>query len=233
MTEIDVHTMWKGLIGPDWLRALDDTPFLARCRTGAVERREMLEFVVQHFHYARHFTRYLAALMASLEREDDRRELARNLFEELGYSGSANVSHAEIYRDMMRKMGIAWEGTAPLPETVELVRTMHDCCQSRISMVGLGAIGLGAEAIVPHVYSRVLQGFEVIGERPEHLLFFRLHVEEDDAHAETMYRIVCRELDQDPSRRIHLEYGARRALTARAGLFRALGSRAAATEREA
>jgi len=43
-----------------------------------------------------------------------------------------------------------------------------------------------------------------------------LHVEEDDAHAETMRRIILDELRRHPSSRVDLEYGAKRAITARA-----------------
>jgi hypothetical protein len=91
-------------------------------------------------------------------------------------------------------------------------------------MIGLGALCLGAEAIVPYLYSMVVRGFEAVGEPSERLGFFHLHIEEDDAHAETMYRIILARLDQSPSARLDLVYGAERALVARCEFFRALGA---------
>jgi pyrroloquinoline quinone (PQQ) biosynthesis protein C len=224
MKRPDTDLRWQGLFETEWLRSLDDAPFLARCRSSTASREELLAFVVQHYHYARNFTRYLVALMANLEREEDRLELASNLFEEMGFGHGPGVPHAELYRDMMSALGVPHEGAAPpASETGELIRTMFECCRARDPMIGLGALCLGAEAIVPYLYSAIVRGFEAIGEPRERLHFFLLHIEEDDAHADTMRRIIVEELRRKPVSRVELEYGARRAIMARGGFFRAIG----------
>lgn len=228
MNIAEIDPVWRDLIAPAYLRRLDDVPFLVRCRAGTVGRSELQHFVRQHYHYSRHFTRYLAALMANLEREEDRRALASNLFEELGLSGEAEIPHAQLYRDMMAAMEISPDDEAPSSETTELVRTMYECCRSRSPMVGLGALCLGGEAIVPHLYSTVLAGFSSVREPLARLRFFVVHVEEDDAHAETMRRIIQAELGRQPLGRLDLEYGATRAIAAREGFLRAIGARGGA-----
>jgi pyrroloquinoline quinone (PQQ) biosynthesis protein C len=217
-----IAPMFASLLQPRWVRSLDDTPLLARCRAGAATRAELRSFVCQQRHYSRHFTRYVAALMASLTDEEDRRALTSNLFEEMGLAGHGSVPHAELYRDMMRTMGIGLDEEAPSPATQELVRTMLECCTSARPMVGLGALCLGAEAIVPHVYSTIVAGFTAIGEPRERLAFFLLHIDEDDKHAETMFAILHRHLKDDPDSRLDLEYGAGRAIAARTAFFSAI-----------
>jgi pyrroloquinoline quinone (PQQ) biosynthesis protein C len=225
MTIVNVTGEWSSFLRASWIDSLDRTPFLTRCREGIATRDELCSFVRQQCHYSRHFTRYLSALLASLVDETDRRDLVQNLFEEMGLGGFGRVPHAQIYRDMMRAMGVALEDEVPTPETESLIATMFECSSAKRPMVGLGALCLGAEAIVPHLYSQVVSAFEAVGEPREHLWFFQIHIEGDDEHAVTMRRIIVRELERDPSSLVDLEYGAVRAIGARVAFFRALSER--------
>jgi pyrroloquinoline quinone (PQQ) biosynthesis protein C len=220
-----VARAWSPYIPAAWVRELDDTPFLRRCREAIVTRDEMDTYVRQHGYYARHFTRYLSALLANLLDEGDRRDLVQNLFEEMGLGAAGSVPHSQIYRDMMRRMNVYFEDEAPFVETEELIATMFECSSSRRPMVGLGALCLGAEAIVPHVYSTIVNGFEAVGEVSARLSFFHIHIEGDDEHAQTMRRILEHELARDPESRTDLEYGAARAIGARVAFFRAMSER--------
>jgi pyrroloquinoline-quinone synthase len=220
---IDEH--WSSILRSSWIDALDGTPFLTRCREGIATRDELATFVRQQCHYSRHFTRYLSALLANLIDEVDRRDLVQNLFEEMGLGSLGGVPHAQIYRDMMRTMGVFLDDEPVFAETQALVDTMFECCRSPRPMVGLGALCLGAEAIVPHLYSTVVNGFEAVGEPNEHLSFFLIHIDGDDDHARTMQRIIARELDQRPASRVDLEYGAALAISARVQFFTVLTKR--------
>jgi pyrroloquinoline quinone (PQQ) biosynthesis protein C len=222
MTIVRIDELWSSLLRPSWIDALDDTPFLTRCREGIATRDELATFVRQQCHYSRHFTRYLSALLANVTDEADRRDLVQNLFEEMGLGGLGNAPHAQIYRDMMRTMGVFLDDEPAFAETAALVDTMFECCRSSRPMVGLGALCLGAEAIVPHLYSTIVHGFEAIGEPREHLSFFLIHIDGDDDHARTMQRIILRELQQRPVGRVDLEYGAALAIAARVRFFEVL-----------
>jgi pyrroloquinoline quinone (PQQ) biosynthesis protein C len=225
MNVVDIGEGWSAYLQPSLIRTLDDTPFLTRCREGMATRDELNTFVRQQGHYSRHFTRYLSALLANLTEERDRYELVQNLFEEMGLGAFGNVPHSQIYRGMMEAMGLALDDEAPFAETLALIDTMLECASSRRKMIGLGALCLGAEAIVPHVYSTVVRGFDSIGEPRAHLSFFLIHIDGDDEHAVTMRRIIEREVERDPSSRVDLEYGAARAIGARTAFFRGLSER--------
>jgi pyrroloquinoline quinone (PQQ) biosynthesis protein C len=225
MAIVDVGDGWSAFIRPNWIDSLDRTPFLTRCREGIVTREELCSYVRQQCHYSRHFTRYLSALLSSIVDETDRRDLVQNLFEEMGLGAFGSVPHSQIYRDMMRTMGVSLADEAPSPETDELIATMFECSSSKRPMVGLGALCLGAEAIVPHLYSTIVHGFESIGEPTENLTFFHIHIEGDDEHAVTMRRIIVRELERHPESLVDLEYGAARAIAARIRFFEALSQR--------
>jgi pyrroloquinoline quinone (PQQ) biosynthesis protein C len=222
---VQVGDSWSSFLRASWIDALDETPFLTRCREGIVSRGELHTYVRQQCHYSRHFTRYLSALLANVSDEADRRDLVQNLFEEMGLGAFGNVPHSQIYRDMMRTMGLSLGDEPAYAETEALITTMFECCSSKRPMVGLGALCLGAEAIVPHLYSTIVHGFESVGESAQNLTFFNIHIEGDDEHAVTMRRIILRELERDPESRTDLEYGAARAIAARIGFFRAMSDR--------
>jgi pyrroloquinoline-quinone synthase len=225
MTIVDVGDEWSRFLRPSWLDLLDGTSFLTRCREGTVSRTELYTYVRQQCHYSRHFTRYLSALLANMTDERDRRDLVENLFEEMGLGEFGSVPHSQIYREMMQMMGVSLEDESAFAETEQLVATMFECCGSKRPMVGLGALCLGAEAIVPHLYSTIVAGFESAGEPRANLNFFLIHIEADDEHAETMRRIILREVERDPASAIDLEYGAARAIGARVAFFNAIAER--------
>jgi pyrroloquinoline-quinone synthase len=222
MSSICVASGWEALLRPEWLQGLRNTRFLTRCRCRVASCEELHLFVRQQYYYSRHFTRYLHAVMSNLEDEHDRAALTQNLFEEMGVGGG--ISHAEIYRRMMAVMLPENSEASVFPATQALIDTMLSCCRDPRVMVGLGAICLGAEAIVPEVYSAIMTGFEAIREPQTNLEFFAIHIEGDENHAVTMRNIIVRELERDPRSRLDMDYGAARAIGARVAFFDAIRS---------
>jgi pyrroloquinoline-quinone synthase len=216
---VSLEERWNTLLDPAWLEDLDNTSFLTRCRQGDVSRTELRTFVVQQFFYSRHFTRFLCALLSNMGNESDRMELTENLLEEIGFDEHAGVPHSQIYREMMVRMGVDPEFEKVLPSTKFLVDAMYDCCRNSNPLVGLAAMCLGAEAIVPHVYSQIVRGFQSQGEPIENLEFFRIHIECDDGHAITMRNIIDREIGRDPFQMTLLKLTALRLLQARTRFF--------------
>jgi hypothetical protein len=115
------------------------------------------------------YARYLTALISNMPREEDRHGLLCNLFEEMGLSEPTSVPHTVVYANMLSRLGLN-DGPAPLPTTQALSETMLDCCQSANFMIGLGALCLGAEAIVPELYGSIVQGFLSVGETLDNLV---------------------------------------------------------------
>ena len=214
----------RSYIQPAWLEGLGRTRFLTRCRTGEISRKELHTFVEQHQLYSRHFTRYLAALLANMEDDEQRLALTRNLFDEMGLGEAGNMPHSKLYLNMMESLGLT-AGHPPLPSTRHLNDTMFECCKSPSPMVGLGALCLGAEGIVPYIYGLIINGFLSVGVSINDLLFFTLHIECDDEHALTMNDIIGKNLRDNPNTLLDLNYGAEKMIKPRIGFFEGLSVR--------
>ena len=207
------------------IQRLDTAGFLMRCRTGVATKVELEEFLVQHYFYARNFTRYLCALIANLSDDRERMELTKNLLEEMGFGGFGNKPHAQIYREMLDTLGISPEIHKILPTTAALTATMLRLCSDPDSLVGIGALCFGAEAIVPHVYRQVLNGLIAAGFPEKPLEFFRIHIDGDDEHALTMEEIAVRLCNGDHSRRQILYFSAALMIEHRRNFFEGLITR--------
>lgn len=219
-----IASHWATLIDPRWIARLDATPFLTACRRGTISRPVLERFAVQQYHYSRHFTRYLCALLASFPGESERSALIENLFEEMGLGGLGAKPHSLIYREMLEGWGLDPQApeAAALPSTAALVEDILALCRQKDPMAGLGALCLGAEAIVPHVYSQLVAGFLSAGFAQEELYFFTLHIEGDDEHALTMKEIIDAEIRRDPSALPRLRKAAQRAIARRVAFFEGL-----------
>lgn len=218
---MDNLNRWSDLIPNEWIQSLDETPFLRSCREGTVSRGALEKFLVQQYFYSRNFTRYLCALLSNIVDDEHRRELTENLVDETGLGKVTGTPHSRIYRTMLEQLGVDPESAEMLPETRALIEVMWQSCRHPNTAVGLGALCLGAEAIVPHVYSQIVQGFLAAGESKGNLEFFHIHIACDDEHALTMKKIIEKEL-RTPEQKAALHCAAARAIAARARFFRAL-----------
>lgn len=174
-------------------------PFLAQCRSGKVSLDRLKIFLVQQGKYSRNFTRYICQLMANLESNEDILSIFENLFEELGFGEVNEPPHSQIYRSMLQSFGLDLEAQATLPSTQRLIDTMMNFCKQPEGVYGLAALCLGAEAIVPQLYSDIVTGFLEQGIDPQQLNFFILHIECDDGHADTMLAILSRLIIAKPA----------------------------------
>lgn len=201
--------------------------FLVRCANGTVTPDELRNFLVQHGKYSRYFTRYLCALISQLDEGDDVLRLAENLAEELGYGTDAGIRtpHWRLYANMLEDFGIDLSAQPVYPETQNLIDTMFMLCRQPRGTAGLGALCLGAEGLVPAVYTRIIEGFRHHGVEARRLKFFAIHVECDDDHAATMYDILARQTEESPSCKITAFNSGDIAVGARLSFFDALMKR--------
>jgi pyrroloquinoline quinone (PQQ) biosynthesis protein C len=138
-------------------------PFLVRCGEGRATMDELRSYLVQQGKYSRYFTRYLCALMSCLEDSWDVLHLADNLAGELGLGEGDEIPHSRLYAQMLAHFGIDLDEHTVHPETQNLIDTMFMLCRQPGGISGLGALCLGAEAIVPVIYARVIDGFRGCG----------------------------------------------------------------------
>ncbi|MBA3773241.1 MAG: iron-containing redox enzyme family protein [Ramlibacter sp.] len=197
-------------------------PFMQRCADGTVSMAQLRRFLVQQGKYSAHFTRYLCALISNLAEAEDVLRLASNLAEELGYGEHGGVPHSRLYAQMLRGFGLSLDDEPTGPQTQGLIDTMLMLCRQPGGLAGLGALCLGAEAVVPAVYSRVIDGFTSQGVDSDGLAFFSIHVECDDDHAQTMFEMVDRLCSESPVNRSKVLNGAEIAVNARLRFFDAL-----------
>ncbi|HEV7372757.1 iron-containing redox enzyme family protein [Arenibaculum sp.] len=173
-------------------------PFLGRCRQQTVTLDELKVFLVQQGMYSSYFTRYLCAMMGNLPRNDYVLKVASNLVEELGLAEDSPTQHSTMYREMLAHFGLSREGAKPLLGTRRLIDTMFDHCRDPKPARGLGALCLGAEMLVPAVYTDVIAGFQGCGVSSGAVAFFQQHVECDDGHADIMWEIMMELVKDDP-----------------------------------
>ena len=197
-----------GAFGPEqsWLLssnsvdALCSHPLLRALSTGSVDLGVLRELLVQHHFYSRNFTRFLCLLVGNLSEIDDVRTLMRNLLEELGVDERLGESHAELYQASMRAAGATIEGKTPLDGTRELAEAMFNYCRHPDPLNGLAAMCLGAEAIVPLIYSPIIEAMKHLNLPEQAWSFFELHVAEDEGHAVAMMDIIIRLIRNDDDR---------------------------------
>jgi pyrroloquinoline-quinone synthase len=172
-------------------------PFVRRCASGKVTLSALRTFLAQQGKYAAFNMRYLCALIANLDDAGDAMRLAQDLAVELGFSGDEEP-HTVTYTDMLSDFGVDLKRSPTLPGAQGLIDTMSYYCRQADPVHGLAALYLGAEAILPDLYSDVMHGFTAHGVPPECLEFFRRHIERENGQGKTMRNILARMLDQDP-----------------------------------
>ncbi|WP_080427906.1 TenA family transcriptional regulator [Burkholderia ubonensis] len=222
-TPIDIAIKQSMIATPDFLsdesaraaKQLSNHPFLVNCRNGLVTRRQLEIFLIQHFKYSIHFTRLLCALMSNLSSPDDCVRIAENLCEEIGLAGAGDVPHSTLYAQMLEDFGVNPGKEEVLAETRNFIDTMYMLCRHPDPAMGLGAMCLGAEAIVPQLYSDLLAGFVALGIEKTRLTFFTLHIECDDGHADTMRTIMRQIAARDPGAAVRMVTAGDIALSAR------------------
>lgn len=196
--------------------------FFVQCASGTIAMEQLRNFLIQHGKYSSYFTRYLCALMSHLDDKEDVLRLGANLIEELGGTADAQAAHSRIYAEMLRDFGIVLDKHPVYPETQNLIDTMFMLCRQPGGIAGLGALCLGAEAIVPAMYALIIKGFRSCGVSADRLRFFQIHVECDDDHANTMYEMIAKQISASRSNEMTAVNAAEIAIRARLRFFDAL-----------
>jgi pyrroloquinoline quinone (PQQ) biosynthesis protein C/mannose-6-phosphate isomerase-like protein (cupin superfamily) len=163
-----------------------DNRIFRACAAGALTKDDFRFFFSQYYLYTQSFTRYLAALMASCEDDLHRARLSENIWEE-GGGAAPERRHAEVFRRFLRDgLGVDVEGIDFLDATRYFV---HEYLDSHPA-AGSAFLSLGTEGIVPRMYGILVNGLLKAGVAEEHVAFFRIHMDCDDEHAETLERMM-------------------------------------------
>jgi len=216
-------------------------PYLERIARGELPdvTWALRDYAYQYAFYSGEFPRYLEGVIASLDSEAHRACLLENLEEERGDPASDSldrIPHTELFARFRRAVGVdeAYEAGHKPITTVEVWRDLAlQKFRSPQRGVGLGAIGIGTEYVVPTIYTYILEGIRRHTRLdPTDYYFFTLHAHCDQAHAADLRRVTL-EVATDPSTREAIRFGVGSALNLRKAFWDIMLSRAVDPSREA
>jgi pyrroloquinoline quinone (PQQ) biosynthesis protein C/mannose-6-phosphate isomerase-like protein (cupin superfamily) len=171
------HTFW-------------DNRFFKACLAGHLTKEDFGFVYGQYYLYSKNFTRYLSALMANCDNDLFRSRISENLWEE-GGGIAPEKRHAEIFRRFLTYgLEIDVNDIDYLDSTRFFVREYLDFCLHSHPSAASAFLSLGTEGIVGRMYGIVVEGLLKAGVPEAHLTFFRIHMECDDEHSETIEKIM-------------------------------------------
>ena len=172
----------------------------------------------QYFMYSKNFTRYLAALMATCDKDYYRSRLSENLWEE-GGGAVPEQRHAEIFRNFLKDgLGLDINNLQYDDHAKLFSKSYLDYCLQAHPAAASAFLSMGTEGIVARLYAVICQGLLKAGIAEKDLHFFHLHMECDDEHALTLKEMMLSYQDE-PGFMQMAEEGLMRALDLRTQFF--------------
>ncbi len=168
------------------------------------------DYAHQYSFYSMWFPEYIRSVIGSTNDKNIIEPLNDNLQEELGDEESNHIPHTELFADFKSKIGIddEYKMNNPMSLTVKIWRELFlQKCKSDTTAIGVGAISVATEYIVPDIYPYIISCIENHTDfGKEESFFFRLHVECDVEHANEAIE-VAKYLCSDPINREAIRFG--------------------------
>jgi pyrroloquinoline-quinone synthase len=185
-------------------------PWSEAWTSGTLDRRQLGEWVKQHYHYVSHFAEWVAAVYANCPHPDVQHFRLENVTEEeglVGMHGAAPVRHSDLLLEFGEVCGMKRDEVLAaqikgelLPETLGL----QSWCtvQSRKPYVeALAGLLIGLESQVPRIYSKTTPPLlEKYGFSEDEVTFFTIHITADVEHGERGFEIVEKYATTDAER---------------------------------
>ncbi len=159
-------------------------PLLGRLAQVPFTREDYLVMGLQHYPLVGTFTTYLEHLLLRGPDSDSKQWIAKVLVDEYG-EGSDGKDHAELYREYLASCGAApgQELDTPLHHAIPSFIDEHlRIVTEEPFLVGLGALGPGHEWSIPRMFHQILRGLRRARFEEREILYFSLHVEQDQDH---------------------------------------------------
>lgn len=186
------------------------------------------DFAFQYGIYSSKFIRYLSEVIRLLADPEHKNILVENLTEEQGDTHGITlpaevlatvegVPHTQLYQRFQLAVGINEQYKTVTPQSQTAVLWSDQFLQlcKTDQYVGVGAIGIGTELIVSHIYNQILEGLKAHSELSmTERVFFDLHSQCDDEHAEQML-LIANDLATDEMACERIEYGVKMAIQMR------------------
>lgn len=217
-------------------------PYLDAMRSGSFPDLEYAfkDFAFQYGLYSANFMQYVSAVMKQLQDDRHREILRGNLAEEQGHAHDVDLPadimasidgepHSRLYRRFQDALGVNPDERNPTARCpgARWSSKFLTLCRSG-EMIGAGAIGIGTEFVVASIFEQILAGLKQHSDLTMlQRVFFDLHSECDEKHAQEMMQITS-ELARDPESCDQIEHGIRCALALRAAFWDQMMERALA-----
>ena len=207
-------------------------PYLTALSTGDLPNPQaaLRDFACQYSCYSRDFTRYLCLTIAQLDNPGHQALLTENFLEESGMveeekqvileskgidiTWIANVPHQELFRRFQNAVGVKQHSHYCI-EAETWRATFLDLLHQADAARAVGAIGLGTEGIVRHLYHPLVAACQrQPGLTRRDAVFFELHCLVDDDHAKALRQIAF-DLAQTETGRWNMRLGMHQCLVSR------------------
>lgn len=224
-------------------------PYLKALANGEFKNnhRILQDFAAQYGHYSAWFPRYLTGVISKLENAEHRRHLLDNLAEESGHLHEEDleairelgikdewvqgIPHPQLFRRFQKAIG-ADPDAKPGIEVAIWRESFLSLIQGNSAVSAVGAIGLGTESVVKHIYHPIIEAIRKHTSLSlEEYVFFPLHTEVDDEHGLILLNIAGELAAQGPEQAWELRKGMLKALNLRAAYWDDMMVRAQAIDR--
>lgn len=224
-------------------------PYLIRLEGGFFPniKNVIKDFMFQYYAYSENFVRCLVATIAHLDNVKHRQALLDNLFEEAGHLREEDIdqlikhnidpkwvdgfTHVALFRRFLDGVGMDEQFRKKAVYSDEAIRWKNmffALCSQYGPEQALGAIGLGTENIVKHIYRHILTAIARF--MPEistaQRVIFDLHTIIDDRHGEILTNITADYAAVGKINRLQIKEGMLISLNLRHNFFDAMQKRA-------
>ena len=212
-------------------------PYLKALAGGEFRNMPLIlkDFAAQYGHYSAWFPRYLTGVISKLENAEHRRHLLSNLAEESGQLHSEDlqaiaglgireewvqgIPHPALFRRFQQSIG-AEPDAAPGMEVSVWRESFLSLIQNNSAISAVGAIGLGTESVVKHIYHYIIEAIEKHTSLSlEEYVFFPLHTEVDDEHGLILLQIASELASEGEAQSWELRKGMLKTLNLRASFW--------------
>ena len=212
-------------------------PYLVRLAGGHYPDHSFAvrDYAEQYGFYSAKFTQALRSVRDRLDSVEERQTIDQNLAEEEGDPEAKSLSDLP-HRELFRRFSVQVGATESVGEPDNICLTVRiwthlflEKCASEPVEVGVGAIGLGTESIVPLIYPKLLEAVDRLDvpNPAEARTFFALHVGADEDHGNAFARIARSHAATDAGREA-LRFGAISSLNLRSAFYDVMDARAMA-----
>ncbi|MDB4671769.1 iron-containing redox enzyme family protein [Mariniblastus sp.] len=193
-------------------------PYLKALASGSLPNPQsaITDFAIQYQGYTSWFPRYLNCVMNKLADPQHREYFTENLNEEQGHldeetvqqleemgikeSWVQGIPHPILFRRFQSALGINPQSQILCRAAMLWRQRFRFLLEKSTPAEAIGALGLGTEAMVKHIYRYITAGIESqTSLRRRDYVFFELHSEVDDEHAELMMRVAGDFAHQSPT----------------------------------